>query len=82
MNSMIPEYETMTFNDVFPDAREFAESLRNYSADLLDAEHTDLTWLLLSAKYGNSPIANRSVDQFKLKCWSIVFQYGPTWVKE
>lgn len=82
MNNMLPEYSTMTFNDVFPDEREFEESLRNYSADLLDAAHTELTWLLLSAKYGNSPIANRSVEQFKLKCWSIIFQYGPTWVKE
>lgn len=36
---------------------------------------------LLYAKYGNNPIANRDVNQFKYKVFSIIFQYGPTWSK-
>lgn len=36
---------------------------------------------LLYAKYGNNPIANRDVNQFKYKVFSTIFQYGPTWSK-
>lgn len=80
MNSMLPEYNTMTFNDVFESPSEFIEAMNNYKPTL-DDPNLELTFLLLSSKYGNSPIANRSVNQFKLKLWSTIFQYGPTWVK-
>ena len=36
---------------------------------------------LLYARYGNNPIANRDVNQFKYKVFSVIFQYGPTWEK-
>lgn len=80
MNSMMPEYNTMTFNDVFDSSSEFINAMNDYK-ETLDDDHLELTFLLLSSKYGNSPIANRSVNQFKLKLWSTIFQYGPAWVK-
>lgn len=81
MISMIPEYNTMTFNDVFENKDSFIDTLDQYGETISD-DDLKLTFLLLSARYGNSPIANRSVNQFTLKVWSTVYQYGPTWVKE
>ena len=37
---------------------------------------------LLFAKYGNNPIANSDIDQFKMKVVSIIYAYGPTWEKK
>lgn len=37
---------------------------------------------LLFARYGNNPIANSDVDQFKMKIVSIIYAYGPTWEKK
>ena len=35
----------------------------------------------IKAKYGNNPIANKDINQFKYKLFSTVFMYGPTWAK-
>ena len=48
---------------------------------LSDASITILFGLLY-AKYGNSPIANSDVNQFKFKVFGIMFQYGPSWEKK
>ena len=37
---------------------------------------------LLYAKYGNSHFANRDLVQSKLKIFSTIFKYGPTWEKK
>lgn len=84
---MIPMYNTKKFNDIFPDAQSFKDNYDTYQTtagllNLLDDTDKALTWQLLTAKYGNNPIANWSETQFKLKCWEIMFQYGPTWVKK
>lgn len=79
-------YNTKLFNDIFPDAESFYENYTEFQStagllNLLDETDSNITWQLLSAKYGNNPIANFSEEQFKLKIWQIMFQYGPTWVK-
>lgn len=51
-----------------------------YSPTLNDDNISTLFYLLY-ARYGNNPIANRDVTQFKYKIFSIIFQYGPTWQK-
>lgn len=40
-----------------------------------------LLYWLLYARYGNNPIANTDIKQFKYKMYSVIFQYGPTWQK-
>lgn len=84
---MIPMYNTRTFNEIFENAADFKANYDLYQAaagqlNLLDETDCNITWQLLSARYGNSPIANWSEDQFKLKVWQIMFEYGPTWVKK
>ena len=36
-------------------------------------------YLLLLDRYGNSPIANSDINQFAIKLFSTIYQYGPTW---
>ena len=82
---MIPMYNTKTFNDIFENASSFQDNYDALQGELtmnaIADDYVALTWQLLSAKYGNSPIANWSEDQFKMKVWQTMFQYGPTWVK-
>lgn len=79
-------YNTKTFNEIYDDSGSFLfyyKAFQNDYGDInkLDDTYVRLTWQLLSAKYGNNPMANWSEDQFKLKVWQLIFEYGPTWVK-
>lgn len=92
---MIPQYTTMKFTDVWDEASDFSSDYK--SSALYDA-YTDTSGLhlenslsdkgittlyyLLYARYGNSPMANRDVNQFKYKIFSVIFQYGPKWEKD
>lgn len=83
---MMQMYNTKTFNEIFENAADFKANYDLYQAaagqlNLMDETDCAITWQLLSAKYGNNPIANWSEDQFKMKIWQTMFQYGPTWVK-
>lgn len=83
---MLQMYNTKLFNEIFPDVESFIDNYDTFqaTAGLTNAvDNTDkaITWQLLSAQYGNSPIANMSENQFKLKVWQIMFQYAPSWVK-
>ena len=86
MNRMLPEYSTMLFTDIWDEASEFvsdykASGLYNNVAKITD-DSASMLYYLLFAKYGNSPIANKDVNQFQYKVFSIIFEYGPTWEKQ
>ena len=86
MNRMLPEYSTMLFTDIWDEATEFvsdykSSGLYNNVAKITD-ESAGMLYYLLFAKYGNSPIANKDVNQFQYKVFSIIFEYGPTWEKQ
>lgn len=81
--SMIPMYNTETFQDIFVSAEDFLEEYDECALPKnVKSENLNTLYYLLYAKYGNNPIANRDVNQFKYKLFSIIFQYGPTWEKE
>lgn len=84
-NQMFPEYSTMLFTNVWNSAADFvadykASGLYDNIAKISDTSATMLFYLLY-ARYGNSPIANRDVNQFQYKVFATIFQYGPTWEK-
>lgn len=91
-SQMLPQYSTILFTQVWDNATEFiADYKLSGLYDATDASHlnnsisdanANLLFYLLYARYGNSPIANRDVNQFQYKVFSIIFQYGPTWAKE
>ena len=86
MNSLnFPHYTTVIFTEVWDDVDKFKADLA-YSpfAGCISTSNPDnvsLVFYLLYAKYGNSPIANFDIMQFKYKIFSTMFQYGPTWEK-
>ena len=97
MSSMIPQYSTNIFTDIYPDATTFVSDYKNngipyqYVVKINNVDTTIQTltdtnvealFYLLYARYGNSPLANRDITQFKYKLFSIIFQYGPAWQKE
>ncbi len=93
MSSMIPQYSTNIFTDIYPDATTFISDYKNngipYQYTVGTTTYQTLTdtnvealFYLLYARYGNSPLANRDITQFKYKLFSIIFQYGPAWQKE
>lgn len=92
-----PQYSTMLFTDVWSSASDFKDDYEEAGiytepvtvsdvvvkagTKLSDASITILFSLLYS-KYGNNPIANSDVNQFKFKVFGIMFQYGPSWEKK
>jgi len=45
-------------------------------------DYVEILYGLLYAKFGGTPIANLTVNQFKYKLFSIIYKYGPTWEKK
>lgn len=86
MNRMLPEYSTVLFTEIWDNEDDF---LADYKDSGLYKDVSKITddsaktlFFLLYARYGNNPLANRDVNQFKYKVFSIIFQYGPAWEKE
>lgn len=91
-----PQYSTMLFTEVWDSASDFkddyeeagiytepvtSEGVVIKAGTKLSDASINLLFYLLYSKYGNNPIANNDVNQFKFKIFSIVFQYGPSWEK-
>lgn len=76
-------YNTKTFNDIYPTVDTFITDFNTFSAlKKITETNAQLTWYLLTARYGSNPITNLSEDLFKIKVFSIMFQYGPNWEKK
>ena len=79
---MIPQYSTKLFTEVWDSSDAFLADYHSYGDGIpnkiTDASAKTLFYLLYS-RYGNNPIANYDVNQFKMKVFSIIWQYGPTW---
>lgn len=88
MSNMIPQYSTVLFTDIYDNVEDFIADYKNESSDfvngipnLISDTSAETLFYLLYARYGNNPIANRDINQFKYKIFSVIFQYGPTWEK-
>lgn len=83
---MTPKYNTMTFSEVFNNSEQFVEDWENQAegmfASAMTSANVKKLYYLLLARYGNSPIANNDVNQFKLKVHSIMFKNGTAWQKQ
>lgn len=86
------KYDTYTFQEVWDEASDFKTDYKASPLYITGQCLTDGTnstpdnitalYYLLYAKYGNSPIANFDVNQFKYKVYATIYQYGPNWQKE
>lgn len=87
MNRILPQYSTVTFTQVWDQVEDFMQDFNNNG--LIDAAHPPIAaasaqqlYYLLYARFGNNPIANRDINQWKYKMFSVIVQYGPTWEKK
>lgn len=79
---LLPGYETELFCDVYDDVGTFLYYYGHSGIPTtISQDNARILYYLLYGKYGNSPIANYDVEQFKCKINSIIWQYGPTWEK-
>lgn len=82
MSNMFPEYNTQLFTDIYSNVNDFLTDYNGIGIPaLLQTANVTTLYYLLYGKFGNSPIANLDVNQFKYKLFSIIWQYGPTWEK-
>lgn len=83
-----PEYSTKTFAQVYPNYEKFKEdydaliTLVSGGVQPLTPANTQATFYLLFARYGNNPIVNFDLTQFKMKLMSVIATYGPVWEKK
>lgn len=79
---MTPAYNTILFTQIYNEVETFIEDYKTNGlpTTITDESATTLFYLLF-ARYGNNPIANLDITQFKYKLFATVFQYGPTWEK-
>ena len=83
-----PQYSTMTFAQVYPSYEKFKEdydaliTLVSGGVQPLTNANAQATFYLLFAKYGNNPIVNFDITQFKMKLMSVIATYGPVWEKK
>ena len=90
MNSayMKPMYDTNLFCEIWDSSDSFLADYNNTGTEFanqvpttISQENALMTYLLLFSRYGNNPIANYDVTQFKNKILTIIWQYGPAWEK-
>lgn len=84
MTDMFPQYSTKLMGEIFPDERSFVDGWKScglYRSGYVTDDRIALTYHLLSAAYGNNPIANLDENQFRLKVYSTVFKFAPSWEK-
>lgn len=92
MISTVPQYSTELFVDIWDDVDEFKSDLADSpfagcihsgetSGGVTYPDSVAIVFYLLYARYGNNPIANLDINQWKFKIFSVIFQYGPTWEK-
>lgn len=72
----------MLFADIYGDEESFIEDYKNLGIPTtITEESATMTFYLLYGRYGNNPISNCDVNQFKIKLFNTIWQYGPSWEK-
>ena len=86
--SMKPMYDTNLFCEIWDSSDKFLADYNNTGTEFtnqvpptISQENALMTYLLLFSRYGNNPIANYDVTQFKNKIFTLIWQYGPAWEK-
>ena len=80
--TMIPSYSTELFQDIYPDVASFMADYNGQKfPKIVKDSNVRIIYYSLMARYGNNPIANLDVEQFKTKLQAVLWQYGPSWEK-
>lgn len=82
-NPITGNYYNRKFKEIFPSTEAFIANYRSTDLQLesITDDNLSVLYALLYARYGNSVIAADDETQFQYEVYSIIFMYGPTWVK-
>ena len=74
---------TLRFGEVYNNANDFYSDYTSYGIPTTISETSCKTlFYLLYAKYAGSHFCNENLVQSKLKIFTTIFEYGPTWEKK
>ena len=85
---LIPEQSTKTFSQIYSSYEDFKSDYDQFitlvsgGVQPLTEANVKATFYLMFARYGNNPIVNFDVTQFKMKLMSVIATYGPVWEKK
>ena len=83
-----PKYSKMTFAQIWPSQKAFLDDYSELGGHLVmpnapvSENALKTLYFLLYARYGNNPIVNNDVNQWKFKMFSVIFAYGPAWERK
>lgn len=82
-NPITGNYYNRKFKEIFPNTHAFIANYRSTDLQLesITDDNLGVLYALLYARYGNSVIAADDETQFQYEVFSVIFMYGPTWVK-
>ena len=76
-------YDTPKFSDIWENESAFMTDYAQSSLGQPIKEDTArILYYLLYSRYGNSPIVQTDVEQWKIKLFSKIYSFGPTWEKK
>lgn len=82
---MAYKYDYLTFEEIFEDAEDFYTAYPSEYSEFteFDDTHKELTliYTLLNARYATSKTF-MDEERFKARCMSLVFQFGPKFIKD
>lgn len=76
---------TRTFAEIYPTVDDFKAAYDSNpfaSATNIGADDITKIYYLLYANYGNSSICSSDEYRFEIKLFSIIYQYGPTYIQK
>lgn len=83
-----PKYNKLTYAEVWPSQEAFLKDYSELGGNLVmpnapvSENALKTLYFLLYARYGNNPIVNNDVNQWKFKIFSVIFAYAPAWEKK
>lgn len=82
--SLVRETNEKTFNDIYSDADTFYKESNEYGFNQsIDEDATKTIFYLLTSYYGDcTTMGYRNETRWKMKLFSIVWQYAPEWVRK
>lgn len=83
-----PKYNKLTFAEVWPTQQAFLDDYSSLGGYLVmpnapvSQNALKTLYFLLYARYGNNPIVNNDVNQWKFKIFGVIFSYAPAWERK
>jgi len=77
-----PNYSTELFTDVWGSQEDFLADYNDSPLKAIESDKAAEVYWLMYARHGNDPIANLDLFQWKQRFFSVIYVYGPSWVRE